>query len=181
MVPHNDFAESFKEGIILSAVTGVPHTQTFGISDVIRDAGISEDLLRSSRMLVINTWRTTNKSPLKRFPLALADRRTVPRVSLRPTLLGKLPAATPRGGLDMYNCQAHPDHEWYYFPDMTRDEVLLWKGYDSEEVPLLPTLHSSFVDPLTPEDADERKSIEVRVLCLLPSTKATGSPPSSKM
>ena len=51
---------------------------------------------------------------------------------------------------------------------MTAEEVLLWKGYDSAEVPLRPTLHTSFEDACTPVDAGERNSVEVRVLCLLP-------------
>ena len=50
---------------------------------------------------------------------------------------------------------------------MTRDEVLLWKGYDSDEVPARPPLHSAFEDPATPPDAAQRTSVEVRVLCLL--------------
>ena len=52
---------------------------------------------------------------------------------------------------------------------MTPDEILLWKGYDSAEVPLRPNLHTSFEDPNTPPDAAQRTSVEVRVLCLLPN------------
>ena len=65
-------------------------------------------------------------------------------------------------------CAADPDHEWYYFPEMQRDEVLCFKTYDSDEDPFHPTLHSSFLDPRTPPNAPVRKSLEVRVLCLLP-------------
>ena len=166
---HNDFTESFREGIIKTVASGgLPHTQTFGLTDAILKAGVSAEDLEQSRMLVINTWRAVGTEPLERFPLAVVDRRTVSRSCLHPTLIGKVPSGKPRGGIDIYNAEYEPGHRWYFYPAMTRDEVLLWKGYDSAEVPAQPNLHASFDDPNTPADAPERKSVEVRVLCLLP-------------
>lgn len=166
---HNDFTESYGEGIIRTVESGgVPHTQTFGITDAILKAGVSAQQLRESRMLVVNTWRAVTAEPVQRCPLAVADRNTIPRASLRSILIGKTPSGQPRGGIDIYNASYDPQHQWYYYPAMTRDEVLMWKGYDSAEVPARPNLHSAFDDPNTPEHAAERKSIEVRVLCLLP-------------
>jgi hypothetical protein len=77
-----------------------------------------------------------------------------------------------RSPLEGHNANNDPHHQWYYFSGMTRDEVLMWKGYDSAEVPARPNLHSAFDDPNTPEHAAERKSIEVRVLCLLPQPES---------
>ena len=119
-------------------------------------------------MLVINTWRSVGPKPLRRFPLALADRRTISPSCLRANLIGKVPSGEPRGGIDVYSAHFEPGHQWYYYPAMNPGEVLLWKGYDSAETPLRPTLHTSFNDPGTPADAAERISVEVRVLCLLP-------------
>ena len=168
---HNDFTECYAEGIINTlAANGVPHTQTFGLTKAMQEAGVTAATLRQSRMLVVNTWRPAVSEPLKRSPLALADRRSVPRSSLRPTLVGKVPSGQPRGGLEIFNAQHDPAHKWYFYPGMTEDEVLLWKGYDSAEEPARPTLHSAFDDPETPPDAPQRKSVEVRVLCLLPRT-----------
>ena len=166
---HNDFAESYGEGIIRTiANRGVPHTQTFGLTEAIMEAGLSETELRQSRILVINTWRSVGPEPLQRLPLALADRRSVRRSCLRSNLIGQVPSGQPRGGIDVYSASYDPGHRWYFYPEMTRDEVLLWKGYDSAEVPANPPLHSAFDDPGTPPDAPERRSVEVRVLCLLP-------------
>ena len=166
---HNDFTESYGEGIIRTIANGgIPHTQTFGLSKAIMNAGVSEAELRQSRMLVINTWRSVGTEPLQRFPLAVADRRSVPRSCLRSNLIGKVPSGQPRGGIEIFSALHDPDLQWYFYPEMTRDEVLLWKGYDSAEVPAKPNLHSSFDDPNTPADAPERVSVEVRVLCLLP-------------
>ena len=69
-------------------------------------------------------------------------------------------------------------HGWYYYPRMTRDEVLLIKQWDSAgpfaqsegkksdaddpKDPSTFSFHSAFVDPTTPRDAPDRWSIEVR-------------------
>jgi len=63
-------------------------------------------------------------------------------------------------------------HEFYYVKDMSPDEVLLLKCYDSrgegrpggKDGVALRTPHSAFVDPNTPADAKPRQSIEVRCL-----------------
>ena len=169
---HNDFTDSYGEGIIRTVESGVPHTQTFGMTDAILEAGVSAQELRQSRMLVVNTWRAVNGEPLQRLPLAVADRSTIPRASLSSLLIGKIPSGQPRGGIEIYNASYDPQHQWYYYPGMTQDEVLMWKGYDSAEVPARPNLHSSFDDPNTPKHAAERRSIEVRVLCLLPNPQS---------
>ena len=48
---------------------------------------------------------------------------------------------------------------------MNRDEVLMFKTYDSDEQPFIPTLHSAFDHPDTPEGVSSRESIEVRAVC----------------
>ncbi len=169
LTAHNDFAESFGDGIAKTiASNGVPHTQTFGMTEAMLEAGITAADLEQSRMLVINTWRSVAPGPLRRFPLAIADRRTVEPSCLRASRIGRIPSGEPRGGIDLYTARHEPGIKWYYYPEMRPDEVLLWKGYDSAEVPMQPTLHTSFDDADTPADAAERMSVEVRVLCLLP-------------
>jgi len=171
LAAHNDFTESYGEGIIKTIANGgIPHTQTFGLTKPIIESGVTEAELRQSRILVINTWRSVRPEPLQRFPLALVDRRTVRHSCLRSNLIGKNPSGQPRGGIEVYSALHDPGHQWYFYPGMTRDEVLLWKGYDSAEVPAKPPLHSAFDDPNAPADAPERMSVEVRVLCLLPTS-----------
>jgi hypothetical protein len=58
-----------------------------------------------------------------------------------------------------------PDHRWFYFPEMTPDEAILLKCYDSAtdgRTRFGP--HTAFVDPTTPADAPPRESIELRTL-----------------
>ena len=167
-VVHNDFAEGYGEAIIRTVASGgVPHTQTFGLTAPMVEAGVTEEELRDSRILVINTWRSVIDEPLQRFPIGLVDRRTIDRDRLHTSLIGKAPSGQPRGGIEVLNGEHDPDHRWYYYPKLTSDEVVVWKGYDSAEAPARPNLHSAFDDPLTPPDAPQRMSIEVRVLCLL--------------
>lgn len=66
---------------------------------------------------------------------------------------------------EVYAVAFNPDHRWFYFPHMQRDEVLLLKGYDSmEDGRARFTAHSSFEDPTTVPDAPARESIETRML-----------------
>eukprot|EP01052_Picozoa_sp_SAG31_P017900 SAG31_NODE_1245_length_9134_cov_6.012064_4_plen_146_part_00 len=62
-------------------------------------------------------------------------------------------------------------HEWFYYPRMTRDEVLLIKcwdsagaGFSSGNVPATFSLHTAFDDPTTLTDAPTRVSLEVRTV-----------------
>ena len=56
---------------------------------------------------------------------------------------------------------------WYWFPRQRREEVLLFKTYDSDvSAAARFVAHSAFEVPGTPVDAPERDSIECRVACL---------------
>src|SRR6266849_6683332 len=59
----------------------------------------------------------------------------------------------------------NPEHRWFYFPLMRRDEALVFKVYESaKDGRARFTAHSSFEDPNTPEGAPPRQSIEARTL-----------------
>ena len=44
-----------------------------------------------------------------------------------------------RGG-----CVWSPEHRWFIFPEQTKDELLLFVGYDSAAPTFTPTLHTSW-------------------------------------
>ena len=75
------------------------------------------------------------------------------------TMYGPLPGAEamPAASVFHYN----PNHRWWYFPNMTRDEVLLLKFYDSEHSQAWRTPHTAFRDTSYPH-AKTRRSIEFR-------------------
>jgi hypothetical protein len=116
----------------------------------------AEQLLRF-RFAIIQVWRAINQ-PIQSNPLALADARSV--------VAGDLLTAErryPHRVGETYQLTYNPDHRWYYFPEMTRDEALVFKVYDSaKDGRARFTPHTSFSDPTSPADAPPRQSIEVR-------------------
>ena len=115
----------------------------------------------AKRVAVINVWRPI-EGPVESAPLALADARSVAPEDLAPLDL----VYHDRVG-EIYNATYSPAHRWYHVPQMTAEEALLIKGYDSKDDGRARfTLHTAFDDPSAPENARPRKSIEVRTLAL---------------
>jgi hypothetical protein len=118
----------------------------------------AEELLKG-RVQVINLWRPI-RGPLCDSPLAMADGTTV-----APDDLVASDLIYPNRSGETYSVKYNPNHRWFYFPEMTPDEALLLKCYDSAtdgRTRFGP--HTAFVDPTTPQDAAPRESIEVRTL-----------------
>ena len=66
---------------------------------------------------------------------------------------------------ETYQVAYNPDHKWFYFPRMNRDEALVFKVFDSKtDGRARFTAHTSFEDPNTPPNAAPRESIEVRTI-----------------
>jgi hypothetical protein len=58
----------------------------------------------------------------------------------------------------------NPAHEWFYFPQMKRDEAMVFKVFDTDQsVPTKFTAHSAFDHPNTSSNAPPRESIETRI------------------
>jgi hypothetical protein len=176
---HNDFCEDYRRSV-LSAFNGEDDTTaTFGIVQMMKERGVTEEELSNSRLLMINTWRNVSETPLTRYPLALCDCRSVGTSELCRSCIGggtsKYTGGASMGGdasLDFYSSLHNINHKWFWFPKMLNTEVLLIKTYDSDMKPFRPTLHSSFDDDNTDERAPERQSCEARVLCLVPKQRA---------
>ena len=64
-----------------------------------------------------------------------------------------------------YRLKYNPRHRWFYFPEMRRDEAIVFKVYDSaKDGRARFTPHTSFDDPRTPPGAPPRQSIEARAI-----------------
>lgn len=115
-----------------------------------------------ARIVQINVWRPIT-GPVQRSPLALADASTVD-----PATLVATDQLFPDRIGEIYHLAHAPGQRWYYAPEMTPDEVLLIKGYDSlDDGRARFTPHGAFELPDTHADAPPRESIEVRTLVVI--------------
>ncbi len=113
--------------------------------------------LLQRRFAIIQVWRAINE-PIQSNPLALADAKSV---SLDDFLIAE--RRYPHRVGQTYRLKYNPNHRWFYFPEMSRDEALVFKVYDSDtDGRARFTPHTSFKDPASPATAGPRQSIEVR-------------------
>ncbi len=158
-----------------------------GINDTLRtvladgqsllDAGDVERVIAGGRFAIINLWRNIVPEPVDNHPLALCD-----AASVRPEHLVVFEIHYHDRIGENYFAKHADDHQWYFYPALTRNEALLIKQWDSvgglarsdgakpdadaSEAPCTFSFHSAFEDPTTAPDAPERWSIEVRCVAL---------------
>lgn len=123
------------------------------------------------RFIIFSLWRVLSDPP-QDWPLALCEATSVgdkEGVSNVKVDVDKIPPPEERlkpipGEEDMVAATIfyhNPDHRWWYFPDMVKDEIVFIKFYDSDHSRPWRTPHTAFHDP-TRKDAITRKSYEVR-------------------
>jgi len=122
--------------------------------------GPAEAVLQG-RYAFINLWRPII-GPLRDAPLALCDARTVaPETVVTSTLI------YPDRRGEVYRLTFSPEHRWTYFPDMTPDELIFIKCFDSaEDGRARFSAHTAFDDPTCAPDEPPRQSIEIRTLVM---------------
>jgi hypothetical protein len=126
------------------------------LRDVLPDE--AEGLMKK-RFAIIQVWRAINQ-PIRANPLALADARSVAPADL----LVSERRYPDRVG-QTYRLKYSPAHRWLYFPELARDEAIVFKVFDSAtDGRARFTPHTAFVDPATPAGAPPRQSIEARLL-----------------
>jgi hypothetical protein len=121
--------------------------------------GAEAPVLLERRFAIIQVWRAINQ-PILSHPLAIADAR-----SIAPQDLLVAERRYPHRVGQTYRLRYSRRHRWFYFPQMHRDEALVFKVYDSAtDGRARFTPHTSFADPATPPGAPPRQSIEARAL-----------------
>jgi len=117
------------------------------------------ETLLGRRFAIVQVWRAINQ-PIRRNPLAIADAGSV---AFDDFMLAE--RRYPNRVGQTYRLRYSPQHQWFYFPEMRRDEALVFKVYDSvKDGRARFTAHTSFDDPTSPPDAPPRQSIEARAL-----------------
>jgi len=122
------------------------------------------DLHAYPRWAMYNVWRAFSPPP-QDFPLAVCDARTVdPADEVTVTAI----TAELSGDIvhDTMSYVHNPAHRWYYFPDMTIDEVIVFKSGDSDHSRAVRVAHTAFTDPTCPPGVPTRASVEMRALAV---------------
>ena len=133
------------------------YTEWSGPQRVREIMGDEAEALLQRRFAIVQVWRAINQ-PIESNPLAVADARSV---SMEDFMIAE--RRYPHRVGQTYRLKHNPNHRWFYFPRMRRDEAMVFKVYDSEKDGRARfTPHTSFDDPTTPQGAPARQSIEVR-------------------
>jgi hypothetical protein len=122
------------------------------------------EALLARRFAIIQVWRAINQ-PIRANPLAVADAKSI---EMKDLIVAE--RRYPHRVGQTYRLKYNPNHRWFYFPEMRRDEALVFKVYDSEKDGRARfTPHTSFLDPTSPANAPPRQSIEVRAFAFFSS------------
>ncbi|KAL4071866.1 hypothetical protein J3A83DRAFT_2924978 [Scleroderma citrinum] len=117
----------------------------------------AETFLRG-RFQTISFWRPI-AHPAVDSPLALCDFRSInTERDLMPTTL-----IHPDHEDETYCVKYNPEHRWVYKSAMEPEDFVILKTFDSDQSASV-TPHTAFQDPMTPEEAPYRQSIELRAL-----------------
>ena len=119
---------------------------------------------RHPRIVAVNTWRCLTPPP-QDVPLAVCDKRSSSLDDLVVADAHLELDGTPTS-FEISLVHQNPAHRWWYYSNMTSNELLVFKGWDLSPEPTSCTLHGAFVDPSCPADAPLRTSIEVRGFAL---------------
>jgi hypothetical protein len=136
-----------------------------------------ERAIEDGRFAIINVWRNIANEPVANRPIAFCDAQSVHPEDL---VVFEIHYADRVG--ENYFAKHAGRHRWYYYPEITRDEVVLIKQWDSAGTlakskgaladaergiePCTFSFHSAFVDASAPPDSPDRWSVEVRCAVL---------------
>jgi len=166
----------------LAEIPGTNDTlrSVLGAGETLLEPELVNHLLHNGdRFAVINLWRSIANEPVATHPLALCDGQTVNPEDL---VVFEIHYQDRIG--ENYFAKHAPQHTWWYYPAMTRDEALLIKQWDSAgelarsggirpdswvgdpKAPCTFSFHTAFKDPDTKPESPDRESIEVRCVVL---------------
>ena len=126
-----------------------------------------------SRFIATSLWRPFSAPP-QDWPLAVCDGASVAPSEGVPNIMVVVDCLPDRDAIPerIENEESLPaasvfhfsaNHRWWYFPDMTRDEVIVLKFHDSDHSKAWRVPHTAFHDESHP-DAGPRESIEFRTV-----------------
>ena len=125
------------------------------LREIVGDAEAERRLRK--RWAIIQVWRPI-RGTVMIDPLGICDGRTIPEKGF---ILVQRRYKDRTG--EVYHIAYNPEHVWYHFPQMERNEALVFKVFDTDpNVETRFSAHSAFDDPNTKPGAPPRESIETR-------------------
>jgi hypothetical protein len=114
------------------------------------------------RFAIYQTWRAVSPPPQDNT-LVLCDASSIrPEQCIVFDACLRQPYDAPGNQFESQLCHYDDGQRWYYFPDLTADELIIFKAYDSDHSRWAQALHNSADIPGLPADAAPRVSIEAR-------------------
>jgi hypothetical protein len=172
---------------LVQALTGAPKVVDFTRAALIRDTGdasqapaaqfVHLDQTRDSaapfvaeaadeaerrrypRVRIFNVWRALTPPP-QNVPLALCDQRTV---DPNDWVVGRTIEPKFLEGVPYLTSVFNPQNQWWWVSDLEPDEVIVFKGYDSDPEAPMGCLHGAFTHPGVGPGAVPRASLELRI------------------
>jgi hypothetical protein len=118
-----------------------------------------------ARFVHYNVWRAISEPP-QDVPLAVCDARSVSADDLIAADAIFDSPGKPEWSFEGLVVAHSPQHRWHWFPDMSRDEVLVFKTHDSDPARAHCVPHVAFDNSSCPAGTPPRISIEMRALAL---------------
>ena len=117
------------------------------------------------RYIHYNIWRVISNPP-QDVPLAVCDASSVRGEDLIAADAVFDTPGKPEWSFEGIVVAHRPSHRWHWFPDMHRDEALVFKTHDSERQQTHCVPHVAFDNPLCPPESAPRVSIEIRAIAM---------------
>jgi hypothetical protein len=147
------------DSLTASTNTHVDHDQATYESHIRRCLPAGEaDVLLSRRWAAYSIWKPM--APVEKLPLAVCDARTV----FDENLISRTRRDGPHPRQAGLGVAFNPKQRWFYFPDMTIDEALVLKIWDTDKNLPQWVAHSAFVDPTSESDARPRVALDGRFI-----------------
>lgn len=165
-VVHSDFAPSYLELIRGSFRS---EDNPGGRAALERHGLTPEAVENASRIVILQLWR--NLGPAKMdHPIAFCDVRTVTVDDAKAFHVSDYAGSGfDFDALGICAPEEPGRHGWYAFPELTPDEVVAFRTFDTDlvrEGRTFFTPHSAFRDPDVPVGKPARQSIELRATCI---------------
>jgi len=121
--------------------------------------------------MILGLWKPDNmETPVVDYPLAFINGSTFEASHAVP-FFGQSDSfiqAIPFFGAEVRRfvssaLKFSPQHKYYYYPEQTTNEVLIFRQYTNENMGTFANPHTSFKVPDAPKNAPSRRSVEMRV------------------